>query len=51
MKRKYRVVLPIDVDGKVYQYGETAELDETTAAAYAHALIAIEEESQNGGND
>jgi hypothetical protein len=48
MKRAYRVTLPIDVGGRVYQFGETAELELEEAAAYAHALIAIKEERENG---
>lgn len=49
MKTRYRVTLPIDVGGRIYQFGETVELDQETAAAYAHALI--KEESENGGNN
>jgi hypothetical protein len=43
MKKKYTVVLPIDVDGRIYQHGSTVELDEATAKLYSHALIAQEE--------
>lgn len=40
--KRYRVTLPIDVGGTIYQFGETVELNDETAAAYAHALIAAE---------
>jgi len=48
--KKYRVVLPIDIGGRTYQFGEIAELDMETAVEYSHALIEIEEEKGNGGN-
>jgi hypothetical protein len=48
--KKYRVVLPIEVGGRIYQFGETIDLDMETAAQYAHALIAVEEEATDGGN-
>jgi hypothetical protein len=47
--RKYRVVLPVEIGDRIYQFGEHVELDVETAAQYAHCLIAIEEEA-NGGN-
>jgi hypothetical protein len=43
VKSKYRVILPIDVDGTVYQHGHIVELDVETAKLYSHALIALEE--------
>ncbi|HWE50468.1 MAG TPA: hypothetical protein VG273_11785 [Bryobacteraceae bacterium] len=43
MKSKYRVTLPIDVNGIVYQHGAIVELDLETAKLYSHALIALEE--------
>ena len=39
-KTDYTVGLPIEVAGRVYQYGETVELDDATAALYGHALRA-----------
>jgi hypothetical protein len=51
MKRKYRLMLPVEIDGVVHEYGEVVELDLETAAAYAHALIAVEEGESNGGHD
>jgi hypothetical protein len=48
-KERYRVTLPIEVDGKFYNYDEVVELDVDAAALYAHALIAVEEKA-NGGN-
>ena len=41
--KRYRVTLPVDIGGRVYQFGEVAELDIETATQYAHALIAAEE--------
>lgn len=42
--KKYRVSLPIDVNGTIYQHGATVELDDATALLYSHALIALAEE-------
>lgn len=42
--RRYRVILPIDVGGRVYGFGEIAELEMDTAVDYAHALIPLKEE-------
>lgn len=39
---EYRVLLPVDIEGKLYQYGETVELDAATAKAYAHALVSVD---------
>lgn len=51
MKKKYKVILPIDVAGIVYQHGSTVELDLETAKLYSHALMAVEEKEQaDGGN-
>jgi hypothetical protein len=48
MKKKFRVVMPIEVGGVIYQHGSTVELDSETAALYSHALIALEgDESAN----
>jgi hypothetical protein len=46
VKKKFRVILPIDVDGTVYQHGATVELDVETAKLYSHALIALEKEGE-----
>ncbi len=46
--RRYRVTLPVEIGGRVYQFGEVAELELETAAQHAHALIA--EEEQDGGD-
>jgi hypothetical protein len=45
--KKYRVLLPIDVDGKVYQYGQVVELDATLAKDYSHALVRVPEEEES----
>lgn len=39
---KFRVVLPVEVAGRVYQHGEVVELDEATAEGYLHALRAVD---------
>ena len=39
---KFRVLLPIEIDGKVYGYGQEIELDMETAKQYAHALVRVE---------
>ncbi len=47
--KKYRLTLPCafpdleGADASVHQAGEVVELDDKTAARYAHALIAVEE--------
>ena len=43
MKKKFEVLLPIDVEGRIYQHGETVELDEEIALLYSHALRAVAE--------
>ena len=43
MKKRYKVLLPIDVDGRIYQHGDVVELDLETAKIYSHALIALAE--------
>jgi hypothetical protein len=49
-KRWYRVILPVEIDGRAFAYGETAELETETAVEFAHALIAVEEGEENGRN-
>jgi len=39
---KFRVVLPVEVGGRVYQHGEVLALDEATAEGYLHALRAVD---------
>jgi len=41
--KRYRVTLPVEIDGVVYNFGEVVELGLEDAALYAHALIAVEE--------
>jgi hypothetical protein len=36
---RYRALLAVDIEGKVYQYGQPVELDAATAKAYSHALV------------
>jgi len=42
--KRYRVTLPVEIDGVVYNFGEIVEVELEVAALYAHALIAVEEE-------
>jgi hypothetical protein len=44
--KKYRVSLPIDLSGTVYQPGATVELNDETAKLYGHALIALPEQEK-----
>jgi hypothetical protein len=39
---RYRVTLPVDIEGTIYQYGQTVDLDEATATAYSHALLSVD---------
>lgn len=48
MRKKYRVLLAVDIDGRIYGFGETVELDDETATEYGHALVALEEEDRGG---
>jgi hypothetical protein len=43
--KRYRVTLPIDVGGTIYHPGAAVDLDAETAAAYAHALEPVKEET------
>ena len=44
MTRTYRVILPISLNGRIFSYGQTVELEFDQALLYAHALIATETE-------
>jgi len=44
---KYRVILPIEVNGVPRAFGDVIELDEATAIEFSFALIAWEGE-ENG---
>lgn len=50
MKKRYRVILPVDIDGTIYRYGEIAVLDLETARLYSHALIVCEEKGDQSAN-
>ena len=41
--RKFKVLLPVLIGERTYEFGETAELDLATAKEYAHALLPVEE--------
>lgn len=45
--KRYQVLLPIDVGGAIHHPGEVIDLDEETAAAYAHALAPVKEENHH----
>lgn len=47
--KKYRVILPVEIGGVAYQFGDVIELDEATAIENCYALIAWEGED-NGRN-
>jgi hypothetical protein len=47
----FRVLLPIEIEGRIYEFGSVVELDLETAKLYSHALIACEQEVEDGGND
>lgn len=52
-KRRYRVLLPVEIDGQIHHFGEFIELDVETATEYSHALVAVDEsgEEVTGGGD
>jgi hypothetical protein len=37
----YRVLLPVEIGGELYEYGATANLDAATAKAYKDALVRV----------
>jgi len=41
---KYKVLLPIEIEGRIYEFGSVVELDLDVAKEYSHALIACEQE-------
>ncbi len=47
--KKYRVLLPIEVGGRTYNFGDEVELELDVAVDYSHALIAVEETDLNHG--
>lgn len=46
MKTKFRVLLAIEIDGRIYEFGSVVELDLETALLYSHALMACEAEGE-----
>ena len=42
--QKFRVLLPIEIDGAQYPYGQVVELDLATAKLYSHALVHVASE-------
>lgn len=49
--KPYKVLLAVEIEGRIYGHGSVVELDLETAARYAHALIAVEKGEENGGNN
>ena len=47
--KRYRVLLPIEVGGRMYNFGDEVELELEEAVQYSHALIAVEEPDLNHG--
>lgn len=48
--KRFRVLLPIEIDGRIYEFGSVVELSLETAKDYSHALIACEEVEEDGGD-
>jgi hypothetical protein len=49
--RIYRVLLPVEINGRIYQHGETVRLDLETAIGFADALIAMDEGGEDGRDE
>jgi hypothetical protein len=49
--KRYRVLLPVEIGGRVYQFGEVVELNMKTAKEYGHALSAMAEEKSDGRHE
>ncbi|KKM18468.1 hypothetical protein LCGC14_1665400 [marine sediment metagenome] len=45
--KRYRVLLPVDIGGRIYNFGEEVELELDEAVKYSHALIAAREADLN----
>ena len=48
MRRPYRVILPVEIGGREYQFGDEVELELGEAVEHSAALIALEEGDGNG---
>ena len=48
IRKKFCVVLPLEIDGQRYWFGQVVELDVEKTAGYEHALIEVEEEEYAG---
>lgn len=48
MKRKYKVILAVVIEGKTYRHGDVVELDNETALDYATALIPVDGKGDYG---
>jgi hypothetical protein len=48
--KRYRVLLPVDIDGVIYGFGAIVELSAETAKDYSHALVALAEEEDGGSH-
>lgn len=48
--KRYLVILPVQLpDNSIHQIGEVIELDEDTALAYRHALVAETQQEEDNG--
>ena len=43
---RYRVLLPVEIGGRIYDFGAVIELDLETAKEYSHALLALGNEEE-----
>jgi hypothetical protein len=44
--QRYRVILQVEIDGRLYQCGDIVELDIETAVEHAVALTRLEEQER-----
>ena len=51
VKKRYRILLPIEIGERIYTVGETVEMGMDEAVKYSHALIASEEKKEEETND
>lgn len=41
MKQRYLVILPVEIDGRIYNFHEFVNLEPERAKGYAHALVEV----------
>lgn len=47
MRGTFRVILPVEIDGQIYNFGEVIQLDLEAAVGYSHALMSIAQERED----